>query len=366
MFSRLFHSFGKLLLILFITFILLEILLFFGTRQGWLLMEIPSYSFNNIHSYFWVEIDKNFGPWHNPNSSYFHKRTCFEATYKANSFGMRDVERSLQSPQGRTIVLGDSMVEGFGVADEERMTHKLEKLRGREHLNFGTSGYFGPTQFYLLYSTLAKKFDHDEILIALYPKNDFNDDNPEVWKGTDRYRPLWVGDYPHYQLSYTTPAPRGAPIGPSNVVKGFLREFTYTYNLYDYVKGMIKFKLQSPEFKSAQKADYSPFYDFSEAEWLRLRYNLEKIRQEAPDKKIVVALLPAPNFLDRYQKEGNSPLAIKLGELGKELNFQLIDLLPRFAKEKDRMSLFNFPCDRHFSASGNSLAAQIIAEEMKH
>ncbi|HCU24021.1 MAG TPA: hypothetical protein DF383_03310, partial [Deltaproteobacteria bacterium] len=89
------------------------------------------------------------------------------------SFGMRDKDRTLISKQSRTVMLGDSFIEGYGIPEGKRISDLLEKWRGTEHLNFGTAGDFGPTQYYLLYKNLAKKFSHDEIIIALYPRNDF-------------------------------------------------------------------------------------------------------------------------------------------------------------------------------------------------
>src|SRR5262245_62400166 len=83
-------------------------------------------------------------------------------TYRSNSYGARDVERTLTSDRPRVLVLGDSMTEGLGVALEQRFTNLLERETGIEHLNFATSGDFGTTQYYLLYKTLASKFSHSD------------------------------------------------------------------------------------------------------------------------------------------------------------------------------------------------------------
>ena len=63
-----------------------------------------------------------------------------------NSFGQRDVERTLAKPPGvtRVLVLGASVVEGVGIRDlSDTITQRLENRLGpgTEVLNFGVSAY---------------------------------------------------------------------------------------------------------------------------------------------------------------------------------------------------------------------------------
>ena len=89
---------------------------------------------------FWTDTNPAFGIWHRPNGHFVHQEGCFSLEYSTNSYGARDVERSLHSSQPRAVVLGDSIIEGFGLADQDRLTNILEKRTGREHLNFGVGG----------------------------------------------------------------------------------------------------------------------------------------------------------------------------------------------------------------------------------
>src|SRR5215472_5865440 len=143
---------------------------------------------------FWRDTDPAFGIWHHSNGTFFHQGACFSAVYHTNSYGARDVERSLHSSRPRTIVLGDSFVEGLGVADQDRLTNILEKDTGREFLNLGTGGDFGPLQYALLDKTLAAKFDHNLVLVGVLPDNDFRDMSL-AWGKTHhagRYRPYYA------------------------------------------------------------------------------------------------------------------------------------------------------------------------------
>ena len=155
----------------------------------------PTYHVN--YNSFWADINPDFGVWHRPSGHFYHQGGCYSVQYTTNSYGARDVERSLHSTQSRTVVLGDSFIEGVGAADNERLTNILEQRTGREYLNFGTGGDFGPLQYALLYKTLAGKFDHDTVLVGVLPDNDFRDMSLEWGKvhHAGRYRPYYADDF---------------------------------------------------------------------------------------------------------------------------------------------------------------------------
>lgn len=71
----------------------------------------PSYRVNS----FWADINPVFGVWHRPNGHYIHKGGCYNVEYVTNSHGARDVERTMRSSLPRTVVLGDSFIEGMAV-----------------------------------------------------------------------------------------------------------------------------------------------------------------------------------------------------------------------------------------------------------
>jgi len=343
----------------------LELATFILAKLGYLLHEIPTYSNKNIQSDFWVEIDPSFGVWHLPHSSYRHRRACFDVQYQANKFGMRDPERKTQGNPDRTVILGDSFVEGFGIPFGERFSDILESSRNREHLNFGTSGHFGPTQYYLLYKNLAKEFTHDEVIIGIYPKNDFTDDNYDIWKGSGRYRPFWVGEYPNYKLIYSSDKLRGVPSEFSKSINGFLREYTYTYNLFVYLKGLYNFKLKELRDKK-RSTQFSGFYDFKESDWNRLKFSLEKISEEARGKRIIILFFPSPNDVKRYALDGPSPLGNQMEEFSKSKGFEFINLLPFIDSLGPNWEhYYNFPCDKHFNSAGNAAVAQYIQEKLE-
>jgi hypothetical protein len=69
---------------------------------------------------------------------------------------------------------------------------------GRQVLNFGMSGDFGPLQYLILYKGLAKKFEHKGLIVGFLPDNDFTDNDITFWSQPERHtsrlrhRPYYV------------------------------------------------------------------------------------------------------------------------------------------------------------------------------
>jgi len=343
----------------FLAFVLLEAGLAWMCATGRLKIQRPSYCLSNIWSRYWTDSNPHFGVWHDPHSVYKHVTRDFRLTYKANAFGMRDRERK-QAAQGRkrVVVLGDSFTEGWGVASEDRFSDRLEKVTGLEHLNFGTSGSFGPTQSYLLYEHLARNFDHDAIILALLPDNDFLDDDHEyaLKMHQGRYRPFFVGKDPDYELIYTPLEQRPAA---SRILEQALRQFTYTGNLIKYMKSMAR-------HRNAHVAEgYAGYFDYTPDQLARLKKVLSELRRAAGDKPILVLTIPCDTDILRAEKNGEPPLPGQLKKICRKLDMQYLDLLPAIRANKDGWQKCYLMSDRHWNAQGNAVAAESVLANAK-
>jgi lysophospholipase L1-like esterase len=93
----------------------------------------------------------------------------FEVTYEINELGLRDRPRGARPPNGRTVLaLGNSIVEGWGVAAEQgfvRLAERRLATRGAavELINGGIAGY-GGAQSYLLFQALRARVQPDAIV----------------------------------------------------------------------------------------------------------------------------------------------------------------------------------------------------------
>ncbi|MHC4532471.1 MAG: tetratricopeptide repeat protein [Planctomycetota bacterium] len=109
----------------------------------------------------------------------------FIQTYeRTNSHGQRDRQRKLQKPDGvrRVLLLGDSVVEGYGLSESETISRQLEDLYpdgSTEVLNFGVSAYCTRAEIELL-EVKGLRFDPD-VVVLVFVENDFDNFNREAF-----------------------------------------------------------------------------------------------------------------------------------------------------------------------------------------
>ncbi|MDH7448056.1 hypothetical protein [Aquimarina sp. 2201CG14-23] len=346
---------------LIIFFVLLELGLMGTTSLGLIQIGKPQYNFQIIE-HFWNDSDSTFGVWRKPYHEYMHITSCFNINYKANSIGARDIERELNSSRKRVIVIGDSFTEGWGVEIKDRFSNQLENISQLEFINMGVSR-FGLTQEYLLYKNKAKKYDHDAILWALFPENDVIDDDLSYMTSIhkNQYKPFWKGEYPNYKLVYGPDAYKEGmqSMGSLGGWKGILKNFTYTYHFYRYIKlryiGYTVFQRESHLGKSGH-------FRLSNEQWNRIKYNIEKLLIESKGKQVNIITIPSKYDIVKYKKEQlDVPLRDSLDVLSAQLGFSYYDLLKEFKKDDllNQQELY-FDCDDHWNVEGHKWAAKVI------
>lgn len=119
---------------------------------------------------------------HEPNKTCPFVTGEWNVTYRINSFGFRDRERSLEKPANtyRILMLGDSTTEGWGVSQDKTFSALLEeKLNGLgklhfEVINMGVTSY-SPLLEYLQLKNIGLKFNPD-LVILNFDYSDFADD----------------------------------------------------------------------------------------------------------------------------------------------------------------------------------------------
>jgi len=311
----------------------------------------PTYHLN--FNSFWADINPDFGVWHRPNGHFYHQGGCFSVQYTTNSYGARDVERTLHSTQPRTVVLGDSMIEGLGLADRDRLTNLLEKRTGHEYLNFGTSGDFGPLQYALLYKTLAAKFDHDTVLVGVLADNDFRDMDLQWGKvhHADRYRPYYAGDF---SIVYTNHFRPNAGEGFWDRIEAVLRAYLASYHVGQFLYSSLYWRMAPP---------YSGYNDFNDVDLARLRRALADIKAtaDAHHARMAVLVIPTANDFQRLHQSGANALGPLMLRWGQENGVAVKDLLPEMnaLANGSYQSLF-LSCDGHWSPHGSEVAAEVL------
>jgi hypothetical protein len=317
----------------------------------------PSYRLS--YNEFWVDSNPVFGVWHRPSGCFVHKSGCYTVEYTTNSYGARDSERTLHSLMPRTIMLGDSFVEGMGLPDDARLSNILEKDTGREHLNFGTGGNFGPLQYALLYKSMAAAFDHNLVVVGVLPDNDFHDMSLAYWKSSEgsRYRPYYADDFSIIYAGHFQPNPGE---GVWDHIEAFFRAYLASYHVGQYIYSRFYWRDLSP---------YSGYNDFTDVDLARLKHALKDIEStaDAHHAKVAVFLIPRAIDFERLHQSGADRLGPPMEQWGKDNGIAIKDLLPEMdarlksegEKGGDYRSYF-LSCDGHWSAKGDAVAANIL------
>jgi hypothetical protein len=317
------------------------------------------------------------GAWGIPNSTSHLVGECFNVEYKFNSVGARDKERQIGSPN-RWIVLGDSMIEAYGIEQDERLTNILEESLGLQFANFGSSGDFGPLQYLLVYRHLAKQFEHQGVMVGLTLFNDFTDNDSDWWKldrnlqNQNRYRPYWVlsTDNRSYRIIYGVngdATPRGnfnvAPFMPAppadegqkstiRLLARGLSEVSSTFSLLRHLSSE----------RSLDRALHSwGYFSDDQREITAVKLALDDLSREIGARpKIILLLRMHSDLVERRRRGTNYGDQVNrfLGELHSD-GWTIIDTAEAIS-EADRSSDITLGCDIHWNSMTNRRVAEFI------
>jgi hypothetical protein len=181
----------------------------------------------------------------------------------------------------------------------DRCSNILEKKTGYEHLNFGINGT-NPINYYLIYKTLAKKFEHDVVIIGILPANDFQDysEKDEITLiNYPIYRPYWKSTKSDCELkhtlasinqSYSSLAIYDKPIKIHQTRDSiyhhlsFIEKIKSEFIANSYLLGFISDITQKKML--AQYQETSTFKTYPQNEWNKFSYSLQKLFEEASNR----------------------------------------------------------------------------------
>jgi hypothetical protein len=353
------------LLLILVSICSIELFSFAATQANLLLFnDVPDVYQRRYDGESWRSQKEAWGAWHKPNSTDRHRSICFDVRYQANEIGARDspFSKEKNGPTPRYILLGDSFAEGWGVDFEKTAQRHIERLTGAEVYNFGSDGYFGPVQYYLVYKNLARQYQHDGVILFFLPANDFTDNDFAVWKNL---YPTWYRPYYRKEQEgrYSIFYPDGAvPDENYDERPGFFKHLLMDYTFTGNTLRTIKYLVSRPE---QARWDYSGYFDASEPQQEAAVYFLEEIVGEAGQRPVTILAIPNREDLKRIQSGGDYKDQYwykRLRTLQAERpNVDVIDMAESMPRDYER---FFLPCDNHWSALGNAEAARLVAARL--
>jgi hypothetical protein len=357
-----------------VIFILLfELFSFFASKLELLLFNDSPGAYSRIYiGNEWRTEKDPWGAWHKLNSKADrHQKSCFDITYKSNDVGARDSTNYLSlSDNNNVAIIGDSFAEGYGVDNKDTFSYKLKESYGKQGLNFGASGNFGPTQEYLLYKLLIAKIPHNEVIYFLLPSNDFVDnDVNNIHSFGNRYRPYFSGN--DYKIVYPEKAAPAEWFPSSEVeelnndsfnqkIKTALVDYTWSVNTIRTAINLSKnFKSQSGSKLIIRDTDFS-YFTSDEYSVNGAMHYVEKLFLEIPKNYQKTIIIIPTNHDLKYIENGQKYMHLawyeKINKIAKNYDARLIDL----ATYKNYDKTMFFPCDNHWNKKGNETALEIF------
>lgn len=308
-------------------------------------------------------VDPTSGLVHNkPNSSFFAYSTCFTNTMVTNSLGFHAPEppTELKQPnEFRIVITGSSFVEGSSVPVNELLSsvleQKLNALPGHHYLYkvipvaFSGNGTYFDILFYLRYGRPLQP----DLVINI---------NTEYELGRD------VPDVPHppqfdaQGALITGPLPIASQTSLLAKIKDTMRQSKLIMNVYNRylvlrqnkVEALPGEETQGPKPNAAELA----------SEWALENKLLSTFNTyvTADGAQFMVASWTTHSAATSTA----DALHTHLSAAASVNNFSYLDMRPSIAaEEKATGQSASWPCDEHWSAAGNSFAAQALFEYLQ-
>jgi hypothetical protein len=343
---------------------------------------------------------------HAPNLVEKRDNIEFNYEFKTNAQGFRHPAITEKKAQNsfRVLVVGDSFVEGFGVAIEETFTAQLgDKYQSSsiEFINAGLSGQ-GPLKYKALIQAFTSRLEIDGILLGLYA-NDLADMGTPP--GYSWYQRTLLTVWPNIanlmktikhkisQPSHDTSdehiqfvnqvvsiaSSKGIADESIDLWKNALEaDWIEAANRKHISAPVLSFGLLHPNFWSESIDVDTPG---AQQKWQSMKETLADIEEFTTDTNTDLAVVYIPSVfqydansfnierpwpalgsaLDRNWLSGNTEIQKLLNEFATEKNIRYLDLTPQLRSfAADGKESLNYRLDEHFTPEGHRVAAELI------
>jgi lysophospholipase L1-like esterase len=272
-----------------------------------------------------VDPDPLIGHRHGAN----RKARLMRVMVETNSQGLRDREYSFEKPAGvlRIVMLGDSFTEGWGVAEQDTFSNRVEHLYAEhgikaEVINTGV-GNWNTIQEVEFFLTDAYRY-HPDIIVLNFV---FNDAEP----------------LPHER--------------PPSFLMRYCYSCVFLIGRYDALRRMV--------FGGGDWADYylGLFGDGTARGWIDAKAGIKRLADycKENDIKLLIASHPELHDVQHYRLQR---ITDYVGAAAAEYGVAFVDLLP-YVRDQQSSALWVTPPDPHPNALANKFLAQGIYEALE-
>jgi len=285
-----------------------------------------------------------------------------------NSHGMRDREYDAHEPPGslRILALGDSWTFGVGMENEQTWPKRLEALLTSPEqpvavMNTGVSGYETFHEAFY-YNELAPEFEHDLVLVGIYPVNDVHAKDKKYARYRRLYNisPLLLDLYnapKHFYISQLYNNWREAR-------KHYRRAKFYAKNS---APGAVAAGPNRGHFAPGED-DWTELYSDDFSGWKTMQKSFREIGETARRTGVpgVAVLFPDLRDLARYRDYSHPRVEPLLRAAVESAGLVFIDLCDDFTPYAGREpEISGFAGGTHPNAKGYDLIAHAVARELQ-
>ena len=281
-------------------------------------------------------ITTNLKKFNNSNIGYtripnYTTKTARDVIFITNNLGFRDINRDEKSKNKKIAVIGDSVLEGFGVEVDDRVSNKIEtsllaKNLNYDLLNFSIAGYATIDQVQILERYVLDYSPESIILQICY--NDF-------------------------QRNLIESLPKSEELSFKKVLQTNSAFYLFISEQYSY------FKLKNG--KHNQIPNVKPV---SQDEWKWTKFYLNKMKNlcETHNIEFIVSYVPLASEVIISQDEIGKKVNNDLGNYCTKDSIVFLSVINQFRDYYNPDYLYLDDC--HLSVKGNELLSKIIVEHL--
>jgi lysophospholipase L1-like esterase len=321
---------------------------------------------------------------HTPNNTFTIAGRDFQAVNHTDAYGFRN---AWPWPEKADIVtVGDSVVFGYGVEDDQAWPALMAKALPHNHLiNLALIGA-GPQQYLRVYETFGTKLYPKLLLVGFLARNDFWDDYMfDEW--------LKSGAGANYMVWRDFGRPKSTSLSLEQPISNLIKSLLWRGHLLASKSRLYKLLIYA--LKYFKGGGFSKPRIFRASDGTQLQLDLEDFKDQTgigrPGNRAFDLVVQALQRLDSITQANGTQILVILqpskeevylplmGETSvdtdperplramlKKLGIPYLDLLPAFRERAAKGEVLFFETDGHPNSRGHALIAKLIFDNLKN
>lgn len=284
-------------------------------------------------------------------------RSEFRVPFTTNRAGLRGVDPgSSHASTYRILLLGDSMIWGFGVEDDQTVSARLQDLlRARyskptvEVLNAGVPGY-GTADELAFLKARGAELEPDLVVVQFFPVNDF-----EEYRTPAR---TWAAESDGKLVRRDSAHASASKVGPAwKAWREWLKQHSHVARLSFDGVGYIATRVGLLERVDAMWGE-----DFTEEDAARgvaLLVEVAEVARSLGARTLYLYTTGQAQVIQDQYRPARSLMIVR--DAARISGAPWVDVSQHLQKRPDRLELY-YPLDGHWTARGNEAVSEILLE----